>query len=450
VEGEPSLDLWPVDIRRFAAFNGNEAWLKDRVKEVLGLHYAMPWPNRELSTARPFRRSPLYDRLADKGAMFGSKMGWERPNWFAPGKAERHTAYSFGRQNWFAHVGEEHRACREGVALFDMTSFAKFMMQGRDAETVLQCLCANNVAVPVGRTVYTPLLNRRGGFESDLTVARLAPETFLLLTGTAQATRDADWIGRNIPRDARAILTDVTSAYAVLGVMGPRSRELLGRVTRVPLDNAAFPFGAIRMIGIGYATVWACRRSYMGELGWELYIPTEFAATVYETLIAAADGLDARDAGYYAVDSLRIEKAYCAWGRELTPDCTPWEAGLGFGVKLEKGCDFIGRDALVAASNRPLDRRLVSFLAADPDAPPAWGGELVSADGAPVGEITSAAYGYTLGGVVALGWVRSGGESIDAAWLAQRRFMLDIAGEQVPVRAQLGAFYDPRGTRLRA
>jgi len=449
VEGEPSFDLWPVDIRRFARFNGNETWLRDRVKEVLGLHYAMPWPNLELTTARPFRRSPLFDRLAAKGAVFGSKMGWERPNWFAPAGVERRNIYSFDRQNWFAHAATEHRACREGVALFDMTSFTKFLMQGPDAEAVLQRLCANDIAVPVGRTIYTPMLNRRGGFESDLTIARLAADSFLILTGTAQTIRDADWIGRNIPDSARAVLTDVTSAYAVLAVMGPRARDLLGRVTGAALNTASFPFGAVREIGIGYATVWAARRSYMGELGWELYVPTEFAAMVYDALMAAGDDLGARDAGYYAVESLRIEKGYRAWGRELTPDHTPWEAGLDFGVKLQKSADFIGREALLASRHKPLCKRIVSFMATAPDSPIAWGGELITSNGNPVGEVTSAAYGYTVGGVVALGWVRSVGEPVDDAWLADREFMIDIAGEQVPARASLKPFYDPSGTKLR-
>jgi glycine cleavage system T protein len=449
VEGEPTLDLWPVDIRRFAPFNGNPIWLHDRVKEVLGLHYAMPWPNRELKTARPLRRSPLYERLAEKGAVFGSKMGWERPNFFALSGSDRRIDYSFGRQNWFEASAAEHRACREAVAIFDMTSFAKFLMQGPDAEAVLQRLCANDIAVPVGMTVYTALLNIRGGFESDLTVARLAPETFLILTGTAQATRDAHWFRRHIPAKAQAALTDVTSAYAVLAVMGPNSRSLLSRATRASLDDAAFPFGAIREIDIGYATGWAARRSYMGELGWELYVPSEFAANVYETLVMVGGDLGLRDAGYYAVESLRLEKGYRAWGRELTPDVTPWQAGLGFAVKLDKG-DFIGRDALLAARAQPLRKRLVSFLGDLLETQMPWGGELVTAEGEPVGEITSAAYGPTLGGIVALGWVQSDGEMIDQVWLDRRRFVVDIAGEGVAVRARLQPFYDPRGDRMRA
>ena len=447
VEGEPTLDLWPVDIRRFAAFNNNPAWLRDRVKEVLGLHYAMPWPNRELDTARPFRRSPLYDRLAAKGAVFGSKMGWERPNFFARPGDERRIDYAFGRQNWFAAAAAEHRACREAVAVFDMTSFAKFLLQGADAEAALQHACANDIAVPVGTTVYTALLNARGGFESDVTVARLAADTFLILTGTAQATRDADWLRRRIPAEARAVLTDVTSAYAVLAVMGPGARTLLSRVSRAALDDGAFPFGAVRDIDIGYATAWAARRSYMGELGWELYVPTEFAVTVYETLVAAGGDLGLRDAGYYAIESLRIEKGYRAWGRELTPDVTPWQAGLGFAVKLDKG-DFIGRDALVAARSEPLRKRLVSIFGPLPETQMAWGGELVTAGGEPVGEITSAAYGATLDGLVGLAWIHSDEGAVEQAWLDRRRFVLDVAGESVPVRASLRPFYDPRRRTL--
>ncbi|HVY00832.1 MAG TPA: FAD-dependent oxidoreductase [Pseudorhodoplanes sp.] len=443
-QGEPTLDLWPVDIRRFARFFGNDNYLHDRVKEVLGLHYMMPWPNRELASVRPFRRSPLYDRLAARHAVFGSKMGWERPNFFAPSAVQARIEYSFGRQNWFAFAAAEHRAARESVAIFDLTSFAKLLVQGHDAERVLQYLCANNVAVPVGRTVYTGLLNARGTFESDLTVARLAADRFLLVTGTAQATRDADWISRNIPPEAHAVLTDVTSAYAVIAVMGPRSRELLSQLTRAPLDNAAFPFGAIREIGVGYATVHAARRTYVGELGWELYVPAEFAAGVYDALIGAGERLGVRDAGYYAIESLRLEKGYRAFGRELSPDVTPYEAGLGFAVDLGKG-DFLGRAALVAARERPPRRRLLSFVGTAPDTPLAHGGELILRDGEPVGEVTSAAYGHSVGGLVALGYVADGG----AESIATGAFALDIAGERVPVRASLKAPYDPANLRVK-
>jgi 4-methylaminobutanoate oxidase (formaldehyde-forming) len=447
VEGEPTLDLWPVDIRRFARFYDNDALLHDRVKEVLGLHYMMPWPNRELASVRPFRRSPLYDRLAAKHAVFGSKMGWERPNFFAPSKADARIDYSLGRQNWFSFVAAEHKAAREAVAMFDLTSFAKFLLQGRDAQAALQRLCANDMDVPVGASVYTGMLNERGTYESDLTISRIAHDRFLIVTGTAQATRDAAWINGNLPPDAHAFLTDVTSAYAVTAVMGPRSRALLQRLTKTPLDNAAFPFGAMREIGIGHANVLAARRTYVGELGWELFVPVELASGVYDTIMQSGADLGVRDAGYYAIESLRLEKGYRAWGRELSPDVTPYEAGLGFAVRLDKG-DFIGRDALAAAKGKAPARRLLSFVALSSDTPLAHGGELILRNGAPAGEVTSAAYGHSLHAVVALGYVASGGAAVDAGFL-DAKFELDIAGDRVPVRASLKAPYDPAGANVK-
>ncbi len=448
VNGEPTLDLWPVDIRRFAGFYGNDSYLHDRVKEVLGLHYMMPWPNRELASVRPFRRSPLYDRLTAKHALFGSKMGWERPNFFAPSESEAKLDYSFGRQNWFPFAAAEHKAAREAVAVFDLTSFAKLLVQGRDAERLLQRLCANDVGLPVGMSAYTGMLNERGTYESDLTVSRLAHDRFLLVTGTAQATRDADWIRRNTPDDANAVLTDVTSAYAVIAVMGPRARDLLAAITKAPLDNDAFPFGAIREIGIGAATVYAARRTYVGELGWEFYVPTELAALVYDTIMDAGAPFGVRDGGYYAIESLRLEKGYRAWSRELTPDYNPFEAGLSFAVDFSKG-EFLGRAALMVAQSKPVARRLLSFVAASPDTPLAHGGELILRDGKAVGEVTSAAFGHTLNGIVALGYVQTGGASVNAQFL-KGDFAIDIAGERVAVRASVRPPYDPAGERVRA
>ncbi|MEA2930151.1 MAG: hypothetical protein QOG38_2579, partial [Hyphomicrobiales bacterium] len=382
VQGEPTLDLWPVDIRRFARVHDDQRFLKERVSEVLGLHYMMPWPNRELLSARPQRQSPLYDRLKAQHALFGAKLGWERPNFFAPSAEEARLDYSWGRQNWFSYAAAEHQATREAVTIGDLSSFAKFFIEGRDAEAVLQHLCANDVAVPVGSTVYTGMLNARGTYESDLTVARIAPQRFLLVTGTGQATRDADWIRRNMA-GSQATLTDMTAHYAVIAVMGPRARELLARVTRARLDDGAFPFGAMREMGIGRALVRAARRTYVGELGWELYVPTEYAGGVYDSLMEAGRDLDVRNAGYYAIESLRLEKGYRAWGRELTPDYNPYEAGLSFAVKLDKG-DFIGRDALLAAKAKPPMRRLLSFVAHTGDTPIAHGGELILRNGEPV------------------------------------------------------------------
>jgi sarcosine dehydrogenase len=444
VNGEPTIDLWPVDIRRFAPFHNDDRFLKARVSEVLGLHYMMPWPNRELASARPLRTSPLYDRLAAQHALFGSKMGWERPNFFAPRAAEARLDYAWERQNWFSFAGAEHKATRDAVTVTDLTSFSKFVIQGADAMSVLRRLCANDISVPPGTTIYTGLLNARGTYESDLTVARLSADTFLLVTGTAQTTRDADWIARNTPKRADAKLTDVSEHYAVLAVMGPRARDLLVRVTNTPLDNVAFPFAAIREIEIAGAKLWASRRTYVGELGWELYVPTNQAGAVYDALMQAGADLGVRNCGYYAVESLRLEKGYRAWGRELTPDYNPYEAGLSFAVDFDH--DFIGRDALLAAKGTAPGRRLLSFVAVSPDTPIAHGGELILRNGEPVGDVTSAAYGHTVGGIVALGYVAANGARVDDAFLAAR-YEIDIAGEHVPVRASVKALYDPASTK---
>ncbi|WP_367718263.1 FAD-dependent oxidoreductase [Nitratireductor sp. GISD-1A_MAKvit] len=449
VNGAPTMDLWPVDIRRFAPFNNNSRWLHDRVKETLGLHYAMPWPNRELDTARPFRRSPLYDRLAAKGACFGSKMGWERVNWFAREGEVPQTEYAFGRQNWHDAVGREMKAAREAAVLFDQTSFAKLLMQGRDACTVLNRICAAEIDVEIGRSVYTGLLNERGGYESDLTVMRLARDTFLLVTGSAQAVHDADWIRRNTPENAHAILTDVTSAHAILSVMGPLARDVLERVTSADLSNAAFPFATVREIDIGYATVYANRMSYVGELGWELIVPTEFAVGVYETLEAAGRDLGMIDAGYYALEALRLEKGFRAWSRELTPDINPYEAGLGFAVARDKPGGFIGSKALAAHREKGvLPRRIVQFTLDDGEAV-LWGGELILRDGQPVGEVRSAAYGHTLGCSVALGVVEYEA-GVSKEYLESGKFEIDLAGERFAARPHLRPPYDPKFERPKA
>ncbi|GLR52402.1 FAD-dependent oxidoreductase [Shinella yambaruensis] len=449
VNGAPTMDLWPVDIRRFAGFNNNPRWLHDRVKETLGLHYAMPWPNRELDTARPFRRSPLYDRLAAKGACFGSKMGWERANWFAAEGERPVTEYAFGRQNWHAAVKREMKATREAAGIFDQTSFAKLLVQGRDAAAALNRICAAVIDVEIGRSVYTGLLNERGGYESDLTVMRLAADRFLLVTGSAQAVHDADWIRKNIPVDAHVSLTDVTSAYAVLALMGPKSRDILARLTSTDLSGEGFPFATIREIDIGYATAYANRMTYVGELGWELIVPTEFAVGVYEALQEAGRDLGLVDCGYYALEALRLEKGYRAWSRELTPDINPYEAGLAFAVCLDKAGGFIGREALVAAKARGTPtKRIVQFTVDDP-LPMLWGGELILRDGKPVGEARSAAYGHTLARSVALGLIENP-SGVDKAFLESGRFEIDLAGERFPLTPCLAPAYDPKALRVKA
>lgn len=447
VNGAPTRDLWPVDIRRFDRFNNNTRWLHDRVKETLGLHYAMPWPNRELETARPLRKSPLYDRLSAKGAVFGSRMGWERASFFAEEGEAREIRYSFGRQNWFEAVAREHKAVREAVAVFDQTSFAKLLVQGRDAPAVLNRICGANVDVEVGRSVYTGLFNERGGYESDLTVLRRGPESFLLVTGTAQAVRDADWIGRQIPKEAAVTLTDVTSAYAVLSVMGPKSRELLSRLTDADLSHEGFAFANNREINLAYAKVLANRMTYVGELGFELYVPADFATGVYDALFEAGADLGLRDAGYFALEALRLEKGYRAWGRDLDPDVTPFEAGLAFAVDFDKPNGFIGKETLSEQRGQPRRRRLVQIVVEDGEAV-AWGGELVLRDGLPIGHLRSAAHGYALGGPVGLAMIQSD-TAIDARFLADGVWEVDIAGARHPARASLKPAYDPAGARIK-
>lgn len=449
VQGEPTSDLFAVDIRRFADFNNNPTWLHDRVKETLGLHYAMPWPNRELDTARPFRRSPLYDRLATKNAVFGSKMGWERANWFAPEGEKAETVYSFGRQNWHDAVASEHKAVREGVVVFDQSSFAKLMVQGRDACEQLNRICAANVDVAVGATVYTGLLNERGGYESDLTVMRIKEQEFMLVTGSAQAVRDADWISKNFSNDAHIFLTDVTSAWSVLSIMGPKSRDVLRKLTKCDLSNAAFPFSTNQKIDLGYSTVLANRMTYVGELGWELIVPVEFTVGVYEDIMAAGAEFGVVDAGYYALDCLRLEKGFRAWSRELTPDITPMQAGLSFAVDFDKAGGFIGKEALLAAKSDPdhLKHRIVQLVLNDAD-PQLWGGEAVLCNGVEVGEVRSAGYGHTLGAAVALCEIHADAP-VNTKFLAEASFEIDLAGVKYTAKAYLRTPYDPKSERVR-
>ncbi len=455
VQGEPSLDLWPVDSRRFARFNANESWLPDRIKEVLGLHYKMPWPNRELESARPFRRSPLYAHLRDAGACFGSKMGWERANFFAPSPAQAQIEYSWGHQNWHPWVAEEHRACRERVALFDMSSFAKLLVKGRDALQVIDALIANAAPVAIGQTTYTGMLNERGGYESDFTVTRMADDEFLIVTGSAQAVRDRDVIVRAlaamVPRPHCEVV-DVTPMFAMIAVMGPRARALMQAVSTADVSNAAFPFGTSREIDLGYATVRATRITYVGELGWELYVPVEFAVGVYEALREAGRAFDVANAGYYAIDSLRLEKGYRAWGRELSPDINPYEAGLGFAVDWRKPA-FRGRAALAAmreAGGAAVVKRRVVSLMVDAAHTNLWGGELILRDGAAAGFVTSAAFGHTLGKPVALGIVTRSDGAADADWIAAGRYEIDLASVRHAAQVSLRAPYDPSNERTRS
>jgi 4-methylaminobutanoate oxidase (formaldehyde-forming) len=437
IDGEPSLDLLAVDIRRFAPFHGDHAWLRARVGEVLGLHYAIPWPNRELETARPLRTSPTYERLADANAGFGSKMGWERANFFAPPGEDPTIEYGWGRQNWHPWVAAEQRATRSAVAVFDQTSFSKYLITGSDAEAALQWICTNDVAVENGHTVYTGLLNARGTYESDLTVTRVAADEFFLVSSSATTERDQDWIRRNIPDGLLVGIADVTDDLAVYGVMGPSSRDLLSGLTDADLSEDAFPFGTSREISVAGATVRATRITYVGELGWELYVPTESALGVYDELMSAGEDLDVANAGYYAIESLRLEKGYRAFGRELTPDFNPVEAGLLFACKLKTDIDFLGRTAVEKARADGPARRLVSFVCDDPDAMP-WGGELLRRDGDAAGQVTSAAWGETTGAAVGLAYVRApDGMTASADYVRSGDYQIDVGGVLVAVQVSL-------------
>jgi 4-methylaminobutanoate oxidase (formaldehyde-forming) len=427
VEGEPPFDVFDVDIRRFGPFHVNRRHLADRTVETLGLHYAMRWPREELASVRPLRRSPLYDRLRAKGAVFGTKNGWERANYFLP-PGERPAPPTLDTPAWLPWMLDEQRACREDVVVFDQTSFSKYVLKGRDALAVLERICANRIDVPVGRIVYSALLNERGGFESDLTITRVAQDEFFILTGTAQTARDFAWIERQIRDDEHASLVDVTSGSSILSVMGPRAESLLGSLSHDDFAKAAMPFGASRMVDVGYARVRATRMSYVGGPGYELCVPTEQCATLYDALASEADRFGLRDAGYYTIDALRIEARRRAWSAELSPDDTPLEAGLAYAVAFDKPA-FIGRDALLRQHDEGLTKRLVQFTLDDPQAF-AWGGEPIVVNGRPVGELTSAGYSRLLGRIVAFGYVKSRDRKtpLTAAAVAAARYEIDIAG----------------------
>jgi 4-methylaminobutanoate oxidase (formaldehyde-forming) len=354
--------------------------------------------------------------------------------------------YSFGRQNWFANHAAEHRAARENVAVFDQTGFSKFVFKGDDVVSVLQRLCGNNVDVPIGQAVYTGLFNERGGFESDLTVIRTSAREYFIVTGSSQTVRDFDWITRNLRSDERAELVDVTNAYSILGVMGPNSRALLSRVTDADLSNAAFPFLSSRVISVGHATVRAVRITYVGELGWELHMPMDQAALVYDTLMAAGKDLGVTNAGHYAINSLRLEKGYRAWGAELSPDDTPLEAGLGFAIDWNK--PFLGREALLAQKQAGVKRRLVIFVLEDAE-PVLWSSEPIYRDGKPVGYTTSGSYGHTVGGAIAMGYVNNAA-GVKPEFVQTGRFEINFSGRRYAATASLRPLYDPERRKILA
>ncbi|MCO6051861.1 FAD-dependent oxidoreductase [Mesorhizobium sp. RP14(2022)] len=443
-DGEPPFDLWEVDIRRAQPFQRNRRYLRERVSETLGLLYADHFPYRQPATARGVRRSPLHEHLKARGAVFGEVAGWERANWFARPDQDREYRYSWKRQNWFDNNRAEHMAVREGVGLFDMTSFGKIRVEGRDALPFLQKLCANDLAVEPGRIVYTPMLNARGGIESDLTVTRLSETAFLLVVPGATLQRDLAWLRKHLG-DEFVVVTDVTAAESVLVLMGPQARDVITRVSPDDFSNEGFPFGTAREIEIGMGLARAHRVSYVGELGWELYVSADQTAHVFEALedTGAASGL--KLCGIHALDSCRIEKAFRHFGHDITDEDHVLEAGLGFAVKTRKG-DFIGRDAVLRKREAGLKRRLVQFLLEDPE-PLLFHNEAIVRNGKIVSIVTSGNYGHALGGAVGLGYVPCEGESEEQVLASQ--YEIEIAGTRHKAKASLKPIYDPKGERVR-
>ena len=447
VEGEAGSDLSDVDVARFHPFQVNKRYLGECAGESLGEIYAMPWPYKDRAAGRPVRKSPLHDRLAARGACFGEALGWERANWFAPPGTEPVNRYDHHRPNWFHHVAAECAAVRTNVGMLEQSSFGKHLVQGRDACRALQRLCAGDMDTAPGRIVYTHMLNERGGIEVDVTVNRLAGDRYLIVSSAAFQPRDRAWIERHFAADEHVTLTDVTSAYAVLSVQGPNSRTLLSSLTDADMSNEAFPFGASREVDLGYARVLANRLSFVGELGWELYIPSECAQDVFDRIVAAGEAFDLALVGYHALEHLRSERGFREFGLDLTPDDTPYEAGLGFVVKLGKAGDFIGRAAMEARHGRVLEKRMMLFKLRDPG-PILFKDELIRLDGHIVGYISSGAYGHTLGAAVGMGYVHHR-DGVTGDLVGNGNFEIEIACARYPADASLRSFYDPEGARVR-
>ncbi|OQY02342.1 MAG: FAD-dependent oxidoreductase [Desulfobacteraceae bacterium 4572_123] len=445
-QGYPEEQLWPVDVRRYFPWQQNSRYLHDRVVESVGILYEHHYPNRQRTTARPVICSPVHDRLADNGACFSMIAGWERADWFDHQGVKPEHIYSWGRANWFDHQAREHMAVRENVGLYDLSSMGKLLVQGPDAEAVLQKLCANDVAVSVGKVVYTPVLNARGGFETDVTITRIAEQSFFIVTAAGTTVRDYDYIRRRIPADACATVADVTHGYAMLAVMGPQSRDLLSILTDEDLSNAAFPYATAKEMDLAYARPLAVRMSYVGELGWEFYIPTMFALPVFDAIMAAGEKFGLRLVGMQAVNSLRMETGYRHWESDITPEDTPYEAGLGFGVKLDKG-EFDGRPALIRQKRDGLTKKMAMFTLDDPD-PMLYANEPIYRNGEVVGQIRSGAYGHLLGCAVGMGYVNHAGGVTDD-WIISADYEIMIEGEKVPAKVFLRSPYDPNNKRTK-
>lgn len=445
-KGAPPYDMWPVDIRRFGRPHTDTDWVRTRTLEAYGKHYTMAWPSEEHQSGRPCRRSPLYDRLKSAGAVFGEKLGWERPNWFAANGEEARDIYTFERPNWHDPIGREHMAAREAAILFDQSSFAKFILQGPDAEAALQWIAANRVDKPVGAIIYTQMLNEHGGIECDLTCVRTGHDSYYIVTGTGFATHDFDWIRRSIPEGLNAQLVDVTSSNAVLSLFGPKAREILSAVTRADVSNDAQPFASARQIGIAGCPVLALRITYVGELGWELHLPTEYALTVYDALHKAGAEHGLRNGGYRAIETLRLEKGYRAWSSDIGPDHTPDEAGLGWAVKMKSNIPFKGRDAVAAQRKTGIKKMLATFTTSGDTI--LSGRETIYRNGERCGWLSSGGYGHSLGLSIGMGYVRAT-EPIERGYVLDAAYELEVGTKRVPAQVTLSPLYDPGMDRVR-
>ena len=439
VEGVPSLDVWEMDSRRFGRHYRSRDYTLARTVEIYSTYYDVKYPGHERTAGRPLRLSPAYPRLRELGAAFGEKSGWERANWFEPNAAggdESLRPRGWAGKLWSPAIGAEHRACRETAALFDETSFAKIEIVGEGAAAFLEHLCDNRVARDVGAVTYTQMLNPRGGIECDFTVTRLADDRFRIVTGTAFGRHDLAWIRQHAPDDGSVTVEDVTSTYACLGIWGPAARDVMREVSD---DDLAFPYMRARELAVGPIPCLALRVTYVGELGWELYCPVEFGLRLWDVIWEAGSGHGLVAGGYRAIDSLRLEKGYRVWGADITPDDTPYEAGLGFAVKLDKE-DFIGREALLEAQEP--ERRLACLVLSDPRSV-ALGSEPVRVDSELVGRVTSGGYGYTVERSIAYAYV----PAEDAQ--PGRQVEVEIFGEWVGGEVAPEPLFDPAGERLR-
>jgi heterotetrameric sarcosine oxidase gamma subunit len=450
--GHPPMDVNGMDIKRIHPFQSVKKYAHDRVTETLGLLYAMHWPYRQAETARGVRRSPFHPYTDKLGAVFGEVNGWERPNWYASAGQKREYEYSYGRQNWFANAQAEAHALKNDVVFFDQSSFAKYQVEGRDACKVLNHISCNNIDVEPGRIIYTQWLNERGGIEADLTITRLAQDRFLVVTGAVPQTRDMAWLKKHTPADAHCVATDVTSGLPMLSIMGPKSRALLEKLSGADLSNEAFPFGTSQEIEIGYARVRASRITYVGELGWELYMPAEFAGHVFETIQAAGVAFNLKPAGMHAMNNARMEKAYRHWGHDISDEETPLEAGLGFTCAWDKPGGFMGRETLLKQKALPhLPKRMVCLALEDTSEAAAmiYHEEPVYRNGVNVGSTTSGAWGHRVGKSLGLAYVKAK-LGVTKEWIEQGKWEIELAWKKYPVKVQFSSFYDPKGENIKA